>query len=74
MKYMQYRICEDNSICVHTRRDAEPGESEDSKQDIWSIVIPGQDVSTQPKEVQDVAAQLWTSEVISNFKTRYNLN
>lgn len=72
--YMGSRICDDNSICIHYRRPVEAGETEDSKQDIWTIIFPGQDVSSHPKEVQDIAAQLWTPEVISNFKTQYSLN
>ena len=32
-----------------------------------SVVVPGQDVSNQPAEVQAIAAALWTSEVIAAY-------
>mgnify|MGYP001337446212 FL=1 len=31
------------------------------------VVVPGQDVSDQPAEVQAIAAALWTSEVIAAY-------
>ena len=71
--YMGSRICGDNSICIHYRRPVEAGETEDSKQDIWTIVVPGQDVSSHPEEVQQLAKELWTPTVVQEFKTRYGL-
>jgi len=71
--FMDFRICADNTICVHERRPVAEGETEDSKQDIWKILIPGQDVSNQPAVVQQAAEKLWTPEVISAFKTTHGL-
>jgi|TARA_B100000073_G_scaffold193957_1_gene160530 hypothetical protein len=31
------------------------------------VVVPGQDVSDQPAEVQAIAVALWTSEVIAAY-------
>ena len=32
------------------------------------VVHPGDDVSGEPQEVQDIAAALWTAEVISAYQ------
>ena len=32
------------------------------------LFMPGDDVSAQPQEVQDVAATVWTPEVIEKYK------
>ena len=32
------------------------------------VVVPGQDVSGEIQEVQDIAAALWTDEVISAYQ------
>ena len=32
------------------------------------VFMPGDDVSAQPQEVQDVAATVWTPEVIEKYK------
>ena len=32
------------------------------------VVVPGQDVSGEAQEVQDIAAALWTAEVISAYQ------
>ena len=32
------------------------------------VVHPGNDVSGEPQEVQDIAAALWTAEVISAYQ------
>ena len=32
------------------------------------VVVPGQDVSGEIQEVQDIAAALWTAEVISAYQ------
>jgi len=32
------------------------------------VVVPGQDVSDQPAEVQAIAAALWTEEVIAAYE------
>ena len=32
------------------------------------VVVPGQDVSGEVQEVQDIAAALWTAEVISAYQ------
>lgn len=33
-----------------------------------SVVVPGQDVSDQPAEVQAIAAALWTEEVVAAYQ------
>lgn len=33
-----------------------------------NVVVPGQDVSDQPAEVQAIAAALWTPEVIAAYE------
>jgi len=33
------------------------------------VVVPGQDVSDQPAEVQAIAAALWTEEVIAAYES-----
>jgi hypothetical protein len=33
-----------------------------------NVVVPGQDVSDQPAEVQAIAAALWTEEVIAAYE------
>jgi len=33
-----------------------------------NVVVPGQDVSNEPAEVQAIAAALWTPEVIAAYK------
>ena len=32
------------------------------------VVVPGQDVTGEPQEVQDIAAALWTLEVIDAYQ------
>ena len=32
------------------------------------VVVPGDDVTGEPQEVQDIAAALWTAEVISAYQ------
>ena len=32
------------------------------------VVVPGQDVTGEPQEVQDIAAALWTAGVISAYQ------
>tara|TARA_Y100001937_G_C7090776_1_gene317623 strand:- start:807 stop:1055 length:249 start_codon:yes stop_codon:yes gene_type:complete len=32
------------------------------------VVVPGQDVSGEVQEVQDIAAALWTADVISEYQ------
>ena len=32
------------------------------------VVVPGQDVTGEPQEVQDIAAALWTADVISAYQ------
>jgi hypothetical protein len=34
------------------------------------VVVPGQDVSDQPAEVQAIAAALWTAEVIAAYEAQ----
>ena len=34
-----------------------------------AVFMPGDDVSGEPQEVQDVAATVWTPEVIETYKT-----
>ena len=36
-----------------------------------SCFMPGDDVSAEPQEVQDVAATVWTSEVIAAYKASH---
>jgi hypothetical protein len=31
------------------------------------VVVPGQDVTSEPQEVQDIAAALWTADVIAAY-------
>lgn len=38
----------------------------------WTLE-PGQDVSSQPLEVQEVCAQAWTQEVVEKFNTPVKL-
>ncbi len=33
-----------------------------------NVVVPGQDVSDQPAEVQAIAAALWTEEVVAAYE------
>jgi len=33
------------------------------------VVVPGQDVSGEAQEVQDIAAALWTADVISAYQS-----
>ena len=33
------------------------------------VVHPGDDVTNEPQEVQDIAAALWTADVISAYQT-----
>jgi len=35
-----------------------------------NVVVPGQDVSDQPAEVQAIAAALWTEEVVSAYQAQ----
>ena len=32
------------------------------------VVVPGQDVTGEPQEVQDIAAALWTADVVSAYQ------
>jgi len=32
------------------------------------VVVPGDDVTGEPQEVQDIAAALWTADVISAYQ------
>ena len=36
------------------------------------VVVPGDDVSGEAQEVQDIAAALWTAEVISAYQASIN--
>ena len=35
---------------------------------VRQVLMPGSDVSAEPQEVQDVAAAVWTQEVIDAYK------
>ena len=35
-----------------------------------NVVVPGQDVSDQPAEVQAIAAALWTAEVVAAYEAQ----
>ena len=39
-----------------------------------TVVVPGQDVSDQPAEVQAIAAALWTAEVIAAYEAEAAAN
>jgi|TARA_B100000073_G_scaffold193958_1_gene160534 hypothetical protein len=39
-----------------------------------NVVVPGQDVSDQPAEVQTIAAALWTPEVIAAYEEQLAAN
>tara|TARA_B100001559_G_scaffold44514_1_gene33214 strand:- start:486 stop:734 length:249 start_codon:yes stop_codon:yes gene_type:complete len=39
-----------------------------------NVVVPGQDVSDQPDEVQAIAAALWTAEVIAAYQEEVAAN
>ena len=39
-----------------------------------NVVVPGQDVSDQPAEVQAIAAALWTPEVIAAYEAELAAN
>jgi len=39
-----------------------------------TVVVPGQDVSDQPAEVQAIAAALWTAEVIAAYEAEVAAN
>ena len=68
MQILSYRILEDKDIAVTylTGEDFNNGE-------LHKILIPGMDISEESEEIQKVVNELWTQEIISNYKTKWNI-
>ena len=68
MQILSYRLLEDKDIAVTylTGEDFNNGE-------LHKILIPGMDISEESEEIQKVVNELWTQEIISNYKTKWNI-
>lgn len=73
-KLIDYRILNDMDISAHYRRPVEDDETEDSKQSFWKIHMPHESLDTLPDELKPIAQELWTTEVIQNYKTKWNID
>jgi hypothetical protein len=69
MKYIEHRITPDNEIYVTYLRPANPDEGED--REVYKMLIPGTDVSQEAPEIQALALQIWTADVIQAHKTKW---
>ena len=69
-KRFEYKeeILPDQTIQVRTTTVVEEGGVELARNHHRHIVHPGDDVSGEVQEVRDIAAALWTDEVISAYQ------
>ena len=69
-KRLEYKeeILPDQTIQVRTTTVVEEDGVELARNHTRHVVHPGDDVSGEVQEVQDIAAALWTAEVISAYQ------
>ena len=65
---LKEEILPDQVIQVRTTTVLEEDGVELARKHHRHVVHPGDDVSGEPQEVQDIAAALWTAEVISAYQ------
>jgi hypothetical protein len=68
MEILSYRVLEDKDIAVTYQTGEEYNNGE-----LHKILIPGMDISEEPEEIQKIVNELWTQEVIFNYKTKWNI-
>ena len=69
-KRLEYKeeILPDQTIQIRTTTVVEEDGVELARNHTRHVVHPGDDVSGEVQEVQDIAAALWTAEVISAYQ------
>ena len=69
-KRLEYKeeILPDQTIQIRTTTVVEEDGVELARNHHRHVVAPGDDVSGEVQEVQDIAAALWTAEVISAYQ------
>jgi hypothetical protein len=70
---IDFRILPDFDISAHYRRPVEDGEEEDSKQSFYVVHMPHHSIDELPDELKTIAEELWTPEVIENYKTKWGI-
>ena len=66
--YDQITILEDGQIQLRRSRVILDDGTELNRVYYREVIVPGQDVSGYPARVQDVAAVVWTPEVVAEFE------
>lgn len=69
-KRFEYKeeILPNQIIQIRTTTVIEEGDVELARNHHRHVVVPGQDVSGEVQEVQDIANALWTTEVIAAYQ------
>ena len=65
---LKEEILPDQTIQIRTTTVIEEDGVELARNHHRHVVVPGDDVSGEVQEVQDIAAALWTAEVISAYQ------
>ena len=64
---LKEEILPDQTIQIRTATVVEEDGVELARNHHRHVVVPGQDVTGEAQEVQDIAAALWTTEVIAAY-------
>ena len=64
---LKEEILPDQTIQIRTTTVIEEDGVELARNHHRHVVVPGDDVTGEPQEVQDIAAALWTTEVIAAY-------
>ena len=64
---LKEEILPDQTIQIRTTTVIEEDGVELARKHHRHVVVPGDDVTGEPQEVQDIAAALWTTEVIAAY-------
>ena len=65
---LKEEILPDQVIQIRTTTVVEENGVELARSHHRHVVVPGQDVTGEPQEVQDIAAALWTADVIAAYQ------
>lgn len=66
----QIIVMQDGTVCVRNRITVKKDGAEISCQYARMTLAPNSDTSALPKNVQDICAATWTSEVISAYQAK----
>ena len=64
---LKEEILPNQVIQIRTTTVVEEDGVELGRSHVRKVVVPGQDVTGEPQEVQDIAAALWTADVIAAY-------